>query len=105
MIECKFWIIEINKYTSSGYIMVLLNVIMLFNSRFLFTEIPRKWRRNLRGIDQKEDYSHDINSSILAEDTQELMQKNPSKIDFSEVNEEQKEVLSQLRPSFVGIFV
>ena len=105
LITFKFWIIDINEYTSSGYIIALWNIIMLFNSCFFFTEIPRKWRRNLRGVDQNEHFSNGINSSVVPEDSRELMHKHPSKVDFSEVNEEQREILSQLRPSIIGIFV
>jgi hypothetical protein len=81
---------------------------MFIGTFLLFTEIPRKWRRGIQEEreDQEEDGSFESKSDLeLLTSIRDVLHKDPSKVDFSKIDEDEKEKLSRIKPNFKGVIV
>jgi len=81
----------------------------MFAGTFLcFTEIPRKFRRGIQEEPEnnEEDESFESKSDLeLLTSMRDVLNKDPSKVDFSKLDNEEKEKLSRIKPNFKGVIV
>ena len=99
----------VDEYTSCGYFQALFTIIMFLGSALLFTEIPREWRRGVQEEEQNdsgEDESIETDSANeILKKNQEVLHKDPEQVDFSKMDEEEKETLTRLKPDMKGVVV
>lgn len=99
----------VDEYTSCGYFQAIFTIVMFLGSALLFTEIPREWRRGLQE-ELQEDSGED--ESIEAESANEMLKSNkdvlnkdPEQVDFSKIDEEERDTLCRLKPNMKGVIV
>jgi MFS transporter, ceroid-lipofuscinosis neuronal protein 7 len=98
----------IDQYVSCGYFQAIFTIIMFLGTLFLFEEIPRKWRRGLQeDVDQEDDNESLESKSDLEMYTsiRDVLNKDPEKVDFSKMDEDEKDKLSRLKPNTKGVIV
>jgi len=99
----------VDEYTSCGYFQAIFTIIMFLGTLLLFTEIPRKFRRGLQEEDEEEideDVSIETESAnAMLKHHKDLLYKDPEHVDFSKIDDEEKETLSRIKPNMTGVFV
>lgn len=97
----------VDEYTSCGYFQAIFTIIMFASTTLMFVEIPREWRRGLQDDDTEEEGE---DASIETDSANDILKKNkyilyqdPSQIEFSKIDEDEKDILSKLRPNLVGV--
>jgi ceroid-lipofuscinosis MFS transporter 7 len=96
----------IDEYTSCGYFQALFTIIMFVGTLFCFTEIPREWRRGLQEEDEElndEDSIEAENADAILKTNREILYKDPERVDFSKMDDEEKDTLSRLKPNMKGV--
>jgi ceroid-lipofuscinosis MFS transporter 7 len=97
----------VDEYTSSGYFQAIFTIVMFLGTMFLFTEIPREWRRGLQEDDEddnEEDVSIETESAnAILKQNKDILFTNPAKVDFSKIDDEEKDTLSRLKPNMKGV--
>jgi len=96
----------VDEYTSCGYFQALFTIIMFVGTLFCFTEIPREWRRGLQEEDEElndEDSIEAENADAILKSNREILYKDPEVVDFSKMDDEEKDTLSRLKPNMKGV--
>lgn len=100
----------VDEYTSCGYFQAIFTIIMFFGTLFFFTEIPREWRRGLQAEQVEEDSADEASietdsANKLLKTHKDILQRDPDKVDFSKMDDEEKDILSRLKPNMKGVLV
>lgn len=97
----------VDEYTSCGYFQALFCIVMFLGTVFFFTEIPREWRRGLQQEeeeDEDDDVSVDSDAEVLKE-IKDVLHQEPNKIDYSKLDDEQKDALCRTKPNMKGVLI
>ena len=82
---------------------------MFLGTFFLFTEIPREWRRGLQADQEDDEEEDDVSIEENVEDIlkqkKDLLNQDPDKIDFSKIHDDEKDLLCRVRPNMKGVIV
>lgn len=80
---------------------------MFLATFLLFTEIPREFRKSLNTEIEKEEEEDISIADDEAEDvfTKKNISKNPCDVDFTKLDDEERDRLSKLNPSMKGVIV
>lgn len=98
----------VDEYTSCGYFQAIFTIIMFVGTIFCFAEIPREWRRGLQEEDEELNDEASIeaeNADALLKSSSNILYKDPERVDFSKLDEEEKDTLSRLKPNMKGVLV
>lgn len=97
----------VDEYTANGYFQAIFTIIMFLGSAFLFTEIPREYRRGLQDEDQEEvdeDVSLDEDVEV-DEKISKILHEDPDKVDFATLDSTEKDTLKKVKPNMAGVTV
>lgn len=99
----------IDEYTSCGYFQAVFTIIMFLGTFFLFSEIPREWRRGLsqnEKTEETQDNELDTSSAEnLLERNKDVLHQDPDQVDFGKMSDTQKDALWRLKPNSKGVFI
>ncbi|CAI2363709.1 unnamed protein product [Moneuplotes crassus] len=98
----------VDEHTSNGYFQAIFTIIMFLGTIFLFTEIPREYRRGLQ--DEEEDEEDDEDVSVdeeeeYDEDIAKILHQDPEEATYHILDDQQKSFLSKLKPNQTGVVV
>ena len=97
----------VDEYTSCGYFQAIFTIIMFLGTLFLFTEIPRQYRRGLQEEDEEIDDDCTVEQDEIRQDStlDRVLNKDPNTVDYAELDEEEKDTLLRLKPNMKGVLV
>jgi ceroid-lipofuscinosis MFS transporter 7 len=97
----------IDEYTSCGYFQAIFCIIMFLGTLFLFTEIPREYRRGLQEEDEEIDDDCTVEQDEIKQDStlDAVLNQDPNKVDYAGLDDEEKDTLLRLKPNMKGVLV
>ena len=98
----------VDEYTSCGYFQALFTILMFLGTFFLFSEIPRTYRRGIQAEEEQEDdldESVDVTEAEQDEHIKEMLRQDPDDIDFAALDATEKDTLVRMKPNTKGVLV
>lgn len=96
----------VDEYTSCGYFQAIFTIIMFLGTLFLFTEIPREYRRGLQeGEDEEDDDDVTVEEAEQDASIKKILHQDPDKIDYGTLDENEKDTLTRMKPNMKGVLV